>query len=746
MVVSFAQRFTSFFQWPTPSTLKQSTQLHAQMTVSGALLRHPPATLLLRSVADPKICDLSYALRLFSHLPNPSTFQWNTVMKACLLHHSPEFSIKMFIQMRRRGISPDSYTFHLLFKSCSFSSSSSCRHGYSAHAQFIKLFADSECPAPSSLIRMYVEFQQIDEAWKAFDQILVKDGPLWTTMVAGLAKAGLLDDALTLFDQMPGRNIISWTAMINGYSKTGRPREAITMFRRMLGDGVTPDSVAFVAVLAACAQSRDLDAGKSFHRLLERNGVVSSENLIVSLIDMYAKSGDIRTARSIFDSIARGIPPAWNAIIDGYCKIGDLDAARSLFDQMSSPDLITFNSMITGYIHSSRLQEALSLFTSLLASGLLPDKFTIVSLLSVCSSLGALHHGKLLHARVEITIDVPDIFVATGLLDMYAKCGRMEHAVAVFGRMPQRDVMAWTALISGFAVNGMGEAALAHFSMMRSAGIRPNAVSYIGVLHACSHSGFLDEGRRHFEEMRVLHGLEPEVEHYGCMVDLFGRLGRLEEAEKLIRSMRIEANDVIWASFLRSCRVYKNLELAEWSGRELIDLVPDRDVGYVQLYNTYIDVGRWEDASGIRRLMEERGVKKIAAFSSVAVGGLVHKFVAGDRSHPDAAEIREVMRGIAKRLEESGYSPISAGVSAGVEDEETERASSGHSERIAVAFGIMRLGGSLPIHVIKSLRVCGDCHSAIKMISELWGREIVVRDRARFHHFRGGQCSCNDFW
>ncbi|KAK8962683.1 Pentatricopeptide repeat-containing protein [Platanthera guangdongensis] len=587
---------------------------------------------------------------------------------------------------------------------------------------------------------MYVEFQQIDEARKAFDQILVKDGPLWTTMVAGLAKAGLLDDALTLFDQMPERNIISWTAMINGYSKTGRPREAITMFRRMLGDGVMPDSVAFATVFAACAQSRDLDAGKSFHRLLERNGVVSSENLIVSLIDMYAKSGDIRTARSIFDSIACGIPPAWNAIIDGYCKIGDLDAARSLFDQMSSPSLITFNSMITGYIHNNRLQEALSLFTNLLTSGLLPDKFTIFARAWARSTTAS---SSTLASRSPSTF--PTSSSPPALLDMYAKCGRMEHAVAVFGRMPQRDVMAWTALISGFAVNGMGEAALAHFSMMRSAGIRPNAVSYIGVLHACSHSGFLDEGRRHFEEMRVLHGLEPEVEHYGCMVDLFGRLGRLEEAEKLIRSMRIEANDVIWASFLRSCRVYKNLELAEWSGRELIDLVPDRDVGYVQLYNTYIDVGRWDDASGIRRLMEERGVKKIAAFSSIAVGGLVHKFVAGDRSHPDAAEIREMMRVIAKRLEESGYSPIVAGVSAGVE-EETEQASSGHSERIAIAFGIMRLGGSLPIHVIKSLRVCGDCHSAIKMISELWGREIVVRDRARFHHFRGGRCSCNDFW
>ncbi|KAL0925824.1 hypothetical protein M5K25_004194 [Dendrobium thyrsiflorum] len=741
MVSSSPQKFSYFMPWLTPSSLKQTTQLQAQMIVSGA---PAAATLLLRTIADCESSDLSYTLRLFSHLHKPSTFQCNTIMKACSLRHFSEYSIEIFIQMRRKGIRPDSYTFQLLFKSCSLSYLA--QQGYAVHGQFIKLFSYSEHLALTSLIHMYVEFHQIDDARKVFDHITWKDVLLWTTMVSGLEKTGLLDDARKVFDDMPERNVISWTVMIKGYSRTGRPAEAIDTFRKMLREGIMPDSVAFVSVLAACSQSRDLETGRWVHHLVEEMDIVLNENLIVTLIDMYAKCGDIDHARSVFDSIGHETLPAWNAIIDGYCKMGNIDEARSLFKQMNSPNLITFNSMITGYIQSSRLKEALSLFTDLLSSGLLPDKYTLVGLLSVCASLVALDKGKILHAYIEVNLTETDIFLDTSLLDMHAKCGKMDQAILVFDRMNRKDVMSWTAMISGFAMNGMGKLALEQFSMMRNEGIRPNVVAYIGVLNACSHSGLVDEGLRHFKEMKVLYNLEPEIEHYGCMVDLLGRVGHLAEAEKLIRSMKMQPNDVIWASFLRSCRVYKNMDLAEWSARELIVLEPDKDVGYVQLYNTYIDAGRWNDASKIRRMMEERGVKKIAAFSSITVHGQVYKFIAGDRSHPYVIEIQETMREIMKRLKESGYSPIMSKASVDVDQEETEQALFGHSERIAIAFGIMRLGPSLAIHVIKNLRVCDDCHSAIKMIAKLWSREIVVRDRSRFHHFRDGQCSCNDFW
>ncbi|XP_020586082.1 pentatricopeptide repeat-containing protein At5g66520-like [Phalaenopsis equestris] len=744
MVSSCALRFSYFLPWPTPSSLKQSTQLQAQMVVSGSLRRPAAANLLLRSIVNCESSDLSSVLRLFYHLHNPSTFQCNTVMKACSLHQFPEHSVQIFMQMRRKGIQPDSYTFQFFFKSCSLSSLD--KLGYAAHGQFIRLFSDSEHLASTSLIHMYLKFQHIDEAMKAFDEIVAKDVLLWTTMVSGLEKAGLLDDARKLFDDMPEKNVISWTVMIKGYSKAGRPAEAMEMFTKMLGEGILSDTVAFLSALSACSQSRDLEAGKWVHQLIQDSKIVLNENLIVTLVDMYAKCGRIDLARFVFDLIGHDTLSAWNAIIDGYCKMGNVDEACSLFNQMESRNLITFNSMITGYIQCSRLKEALSLFADLLTSGLLPDRYTIVGLLSVCAGLGALNKGKILHAYIEVNLTESDIFIGTALLDMYAKCGKMDQSILVFDRMKTKDLMTWTAMISGLAMNGMGKPALEQFSLMKSEGINPNAVVYIGVLNACSHSGLVEEGRRHFKEMLVLYNLEPEIEHYGCMVDLLGRLGLLEEAEKLIRSMKMEPSDVIWASLLRSCRVYKNMDLAERSARELIALEPDKDVGYVQLYNIYIDVGRLNDAAKIRRLMEERGIKKIAAFSSITVNGEVHKFIAGDRSHPEVMEIQETMGEVMTRLKESGYSPVMSQVAVDVDQEEMEQALFGHSERIAIAFGIMRLGKGLPIHIIKNLRVCDDCHLVIKMIAKLWGREIVVRDRSRFHHFSDGRCSCNDFW
>ncbi|PKA57859.1 Pentatricopeptide repeat-containing protein [Apostasia shenzhenica] len=744
MVFPFPKIFSRFTPWPTPSSLKQSTQLHAQLVVSGAVLHPPSAALLFQSVTDTGTGDLSYALRLFPILPSPSTFQWNSIIRACYLHHSADLSIHFFHRMRRDGLEPDYYTFQFLFKSLALSSTA--RQGHAAHGLFIRLFPVSDRGATTSLILLYVEFQQEDEARKVFEEIPVKNVVSWTTIVTGFAKAGFLDDARRLFDEMPERNLVSWTGMITGYSKSGRPTEAIELFRTMLAEGVMPDAVAFVPVLAACAQMKNHRTGRWIHQLVEKLNVGFNENLIVTIVDMYAKCGDILSARQVFDEMARSVRPAWNALIDGYCKLGLVDTARSLFDQMQSHDLITFNSMITGYIHSSKLKEAFSLFSDLRSSGFQPDKFTVVSLLSACASLGAFDQGKSLHAFIETSFIKSDIFMNTALLDMYAKCGKMELAKQVFDRMPERDLMSWTAVISGFAMNGLGRPALEHFCSMKEEGIQPNPVAYIAVLNACSHSGLIDEGRKHLQEMQTLYDIEPEIEHYGCMVDLYGRVGRLEEAEKLIKSMRIQPSDVIWGSFLRSCRLQKKLDLAEWAARELLAMEPERDVGYVELFNAYMNAGRWEEACRIRGLMEERGVKKIAAFSSIAIGGEVHKFVAGDQSHPDITEIRETVAEMKRRMREAGYLPAMLPVMVEMDEEEREEALFGHSERLAVAFGIMRLGPGLAIRVVKNLRICEDCHSAMKMIAVLWRREITVRDRSRFHHFRDGRCSCNDFW
>ncbi|WOK91555.1 pentatricopeptide repeat-containing protein [Canna indica] len=733
-------------KWPAVSSLRQATQLHAQLIVTGALFHFPPTTHLLKCFTDfsEHSGHLSYALNFFFQIPDPSAFQWNTIIRACSRNNCPQESVHLFHQMRRKEVPPDAYTFQFLFKSCGLAGLAI--EGQMVHGLLIRLFPESYAHVANSLVHMYIEFEWVDDAMRAFELIDQKDVVSWTTVIGGLVKFGSLDEARRLFDEMPTRNVVSWTTVIAGHAKAGRASEAVRLFKEMLSDNIAPDTVSMVAVLSACAQLRDVQLGKWVHQLVFEKRIGISSNLAVALIDMYAKGGDIKSAHQIFDSMAHKSIPAWNAIIDGYCKMGYIDVGHSLFERMDAPDIISFNSMITGYIQSSRLKEALLLFARLRVSGLQPDRFTLVGLLTACAGLGALSQGKILHAQIEEGFVKRDVFLGTALLDMYAKCGKMDQAMLVFDRLEERDAQTWTVIISGLATNGMGHVAIEHFCLMKDKGIKPNAVAYVSVLTACSHSGLLEEGRMFFDEMSTQYKITPEIEHYGCMVDLLGRLGHLEEAVELIENMPMEPNAVIWGSMLSACRLHKNTDLAEKATMHILELEPQEDAAYVQLYNIYVDNKRWADACKIRRLMEDRGVKKTAGYSSITIVGQVHKFIAGDQMHPEIMEIQTMIGEMTKRLKSAGYSPITEQISLEMDEEEKEQALFTHSEKMAIAFGIMKLPSNLPIHVIKNLRVCEDCHSAIKLISKIWNREIVVRDRSRFHHFRDANCSCNDFW
>ncbi|XP_062234199.1 pentatricopeptide repeat-containing protein At4g21065-like [Phragmites australis] len=743
--------------WPTPRSVRQASQLHAFLTTSGDLLHPPSAAHLLNALANRLLPSASaprhlrYTLSLFDQIPRPTTFLFDTALRACFRASSSRSGDEPFLflyrRMRRGGVRTDVFTFHFLFKCCSGARTHArvCRM---LHATCLRTMLPSAAPLVANpLIHMYAELGLADDTRRVFDEIPVKDAVAWTMVIGGLAKMGLLDEARKFLVQAPERNVISWTSLIAGYSRAGRAAEAVDCFNSMLSDGIVPDEVTVIAMLSACAQLKDLDFGRSLHLLVRQKGMLKSENLVVALIDMYAKCGDIVCAQEVFDAVGRGQKPhTWNAIIDGYCKIGHVDVARSLFDQMDARDVITFNSMITGYIHSGRLRDALLLFMQMRRHDLCADNFTMVSLLTACASLGALPQGRALHACIKQRLVEEDIYLGTALLDMYMKCGRVNEATIVFQRMGERDVRTWTAMIAGLAFNGMGKAALEHFCRMKRDGFQPNSVTYIAVLTACSHSSLLNEGRMYFDEMRTSHKIRPQVEHYGCMIDLLGRSGLLDEAMDLVRAMPVQPNAVIWGSILSACRVHKDIDLARHAAEHLLKLEPNEDAVYVQLYNIYIDSRQWEDASRIRRLMEEWGVKKTAGYSSITVAGKVHKFVVNDQSHPWTSEIIAMMDEIAHRLKSVGYSPITSKITMDVDEEEKEQALLAHSEKMAIAFGLISLAPNLPIHIMKNLRVCEDCHSTIKLISKLWNREIIVRDRSRFHHFRDGACSCNDFW
>lgn len=339
-----------------------------------------------------------------------------------------------------------------------------------------------------------------------------------------------------------------------------------------------------------------------------------------------------------------------------------------------------------------------------------------------------------------------NVFVGTSIIDMYCKCGRVEMARKAFERMKEKNVKSWSAMIAGYGMHGYAKEALEVFYDMKRIGIKPNYITCISVLAACSHAGLVEEGWDCFKSMKRNFGVEPGVEHYGCMVDLLGRAGLLGKAYDLIKGMKVKPDSVVWGALLAGCRMHKNLELAEISARKLFELDSSNCGYYVLLSNMYADAGRWADVERIRVLMKGNGLVKPPGFSLLEVKGKVHVFLVGDKEHPQHEKIYEYLDELYMKLKEVGYVSDKTSVCHDVDDEEKESILRAHSEKLAVAFGIMNTVPGTVIHVIKNLRVCGDCHTVIKMISKIVNREIVVRDCKRFHHFKNGACSCGDYW
>ncbi|XP_008242743.1 PREDICTED: pentatricopeptide repeat-containing protein At1g08070, chloroplastic-like [Prunus mume] len=543
----------------------------------------------------------------------------------------------------------------------------------------------------------------------------VSDSYIQNTLMNMYSNCGCLISARKVFDKMLEKSVVSWATMIDAYAQWDQPIEALKLFDKMESESVGPNEVTLVNVLTACAKARDLKMAKRVHQYIEEYGFGNHLKLNTALMDV-------------------------------YCKCGCVLFARDLFDKMPEKNLFSWNIMINGHVEDSNYDEAFLLFREMQLKGEKGDKVTVVSLLLACSHLGALELGKWLHAYIEKEKIEVDVALGTTLVDMYAKCGSIDGALEVFRKLPEKDVMTWTALISGFAMCGQGKKALEHFHEMQMSGVKPDAITFVGVLAACSHAGLVDEGILHFNSMHEVYGIQPSIEHYGCMVDILGRAGRIAEAEELIRKMQMPPDRFVLGGLLGASRVHGNLEAAERAAQQLLELDPDDDGAYVLLSNLYSSMKRWEEAKRIRELMAERNVKKAPGCSLIEVDGIVHEFVKGDSSHPQSTNIYEMLQDMIERLKKAGYVPEKSEVLLDIDEEEKETALCVHSEKLAIAFGLISTNPGTTIRVVKNLRVCSDCHTATKIISKVYNREIIVRDRNRFHRFQDGSCSCKDFW
>eukprot|EP00253_Pinus_taeda_P011617 PITA_11617 len=497
-------------------------------------------------------------------------------------------------------------------------------------------------------------------------------------------KCGNMEMAQRVFDKMLRSDVVSWSAMITGYTQSGHAKEALSLFQKMQLEGLRPNSFTMASVLPACAHLKVFPEGKCIHGCIIRRGF--DFDVIVS-----------------------------TALVDMYAKCGSMEITNQLFNKMLERDLASWNAMITGYAQNGQAHEALTFFYHMQEADLKPDSVTTVGLLTACSHLASLQRGNSINGFIIRNGFDSDVIVGTALIDMYAKCGNIDFAQRAFDKISKRDVIPWSAMIAGYGMHGHCEEALHLFSKMINIGIRPDHITFQSVLSACSDAGLVDEGMRYFDSMIQDYCITPSVDHFACMIDLLGRAGRLSEAQEIIERMPLKPNISVWGALLGACRVHRNIKLAQYVAERLFEIDPKNVGYYVLLSNIYAASGRWNDVAKVRTMMKELGLRKTPGCSSIL-------------------------------MKEAGYIPNTDFVLHDVEEELKGQMLSSHSEKLAIAFGLINTSPSTAIRITKNLRMCGDCHNATKFISKIVRQEIIVRDANRFHYFRNGFCSCKDYW
>ena len=524
-----------------------------------------------------------------------------------------------------------------------------------------------------------------------------------------------MDSVRKIFDLMPNKDLVSWNTVIAGNAQNGMYEEALEIVREMGDANLKPDSFTLSSVLPIFAEYVDVIKGKEIHGYAIRHGHDADLFIGSSLIGMYAKCTRVEDSCWVFNLLPRRDGISWNSIIAGCVQNG-------LFD------------------------EGLQFFRKMLKAKIKPMHVSFSSIMPACAHLTTLHLGKQLHGYIIRGGFNDNVFIASSLVDMYAKCGNIRIARWIFDKMEQHDMVSWTAIIMGYALHGHARDAISLFEQMEMEGIKPNDVAFVAVLTACSHAGLVDEAWKYFNSMTQDFGIAPGLEHYAAVADLLGRAGRLEEAYKFICNMHIGPTGSVWSTLLAACRVHKNVELAEKVAEKIFRVDPENMGAYILLSNIYSAARRWKDVAHLRLSMRKKGMKKKPACSWIEVNNKVHAFVAGDKSHPYYERINEALKVLLEQMEREGYVPDTKEVLHDVDEEQKRYLLCSHSERLAIAFGIISTPAGTTIRVTKNLRVCVDCHIATKFISKIVGREIIVRDNSRFHHFKDGKCSCGDYW
>ncbi|CAK9159030.1 unnamed protein product [Ilex paraguariensis] len=760
---------------------QQAKNLHALLIVAGKAHSIFIATRLVNLYAH--LGDVSLSRQTFSQIREKDAYTWNSMLSAYVRNGHFHESVKFLDEMLSTSeVRPDFYTFPPVLKACG-----NVIDGRRIHCWISKLGFEWDVFVAASLVHMYCRFGSFAVAHKIFTDMPFRDMGCWNAVISGFCQHGNAVEALSVLDEMrlEGVKMDSVTvstilpicaqmddmlrgmlihlyaikhglefdvfvsnALINMYAKFGNLGHAQVVFDHM----VLRDLVSWNSIISAYEQNGDPITAFQFFGRMQLNGVQPDLLTLVSLASSVGQTGDFHNSRSVHGFVLR---KCWimedvvigNAVVDMYSKLGIIDSACNVFEDLQFKDVISWNTMVTGYAQNGLASEAIEVYCMMQkCKDIIPNQGTWVSILPAYAHVGAVQQGMKTHGRVfKVGLHL-DVFVGTCLVDLYGKCGRLNDAMSLFYEVPRTSSVPWNAIISCHGIHGHGETSLQLFRYMLDEGVEPDHVTFVSLLSACSHSGLVDQGWWCFHVMQEECGIKPSLKHYGCMVDLLGRAGNLEIAYNFIRSMPLKPDASVWGALLGACRIHGNAELGKLASERLFE-VDSENVGYyVLLSNIYANVGKWEGVNEVRSFARGRGLKKTPGWSSIELNNRIEVFYTGNQSHPQHEAIYMELEILTAKIKSLGYIPDYSFVLQDVEEDEKEHILTSHSERLAIAYGIISTPPKSPIRIFKNLRVCGDCHNATKLISKITDREIIVRDSNRFHHFKDGICSCGDYW
>lgn len=583
------------------------------------------------------------ARKLFDEMSHRDAVAWNAMLTGYSQLGLHQEALSLFRHMRISNTKPDHYSFTSTLSACA--SACELAHGTKIHALVIVSGFQSSLPVCNSLIDMYGKCLRPLNANKVFEEMPSRNEVTWCSLLFAHTNSCQFDSAREMFDMIPKKVEIAWNIMIAGHARCGEVELCLNLFKEMRESLCRPDQWTLSALMNACSESSKFSYGCMVHGIIIKTGWSSAVEAKNSVLSFYARLGCPDDATKVFESFGTLTQVSWNAIIDAHMRAGDTQEASHAFQRAPEKNIVSWTSMIAGYARNGNGDEALCFFVDMMRNCVQPDDLAFGAVLHACCSLAVLGHGKMVHGCIIHYGFHVDVYVGNGLINMYAKCGDIEGSNCAFNDIINKDVVSWNAMLFGFGLHGRAGQALWLYEQMMAFGVKPDKVTFIGLLMTCSHLGLIEKGRFFFESMDSVYGIFPEMDHVACMVDMLGRGGFLAEATELACKYSGTDNAKTSSSeaLLGACYTHGNVGVGAHLGEALKTLEPQKEISYVVLSNLYCASGQWKEAELIRKAMLDQGVKKMPGCSWIEVRNMVTAFVAGNHSHPYHKDICKIL-------------------------------------------------------------------------------------------------------